>query len=304
MFIMTAFVLSAQSSTANVEVTASAVKTFSVLIAATILIGVFGNDFVFLNGQDRLHALAASPAGLSLASAIGVIAILGIAISGEAPRATILRWGPVLLVLVYGLFLTGSRQPLAGLLACIALLVGLLARHKSKLTFIGAACAGGLLLGSVNWELIAPRLHYLAVSVANADSIDQLLEIKEGSIMARLSYIEAGVSSVVSDSPIIGFGLNSFPQIYFQSTGLANVAPHFDALQFFVEGGAIGLMAYLTLITLIFYRAINSNHLCALLASVFYLVGCSMNNVLYYHSVTIMLILLYFHARADTQKLV
>lgn len=278
----------------RIEFARGLVLAYVLTVMASVLLGILFDREVFLNGQYRLYGLSASPVGLALASSVAMLGLLlTFVYERPASRYRVLLMVTYFSICFYGLVLTGSRQPMLGVVFVLTFVIF----FKSKLlaAFL-LICAIGFSAASYEFVAeISPRIAYLVESLLSSRSLEALSTIKEGSLQARFSYITFGAAQVSEEAPFFGFGLNAFPALFENNHGIRGVAPHFDPLQFYVDGGLFGLTIYLSLIGYGIVASALKRDNARLLIIAYYILCTSLNNVLYYHSITVLLLFLYFH---------
>ena len=91
-------------------------------------------------------------------------------------------------------------------------------------------------------------LFYLALETNVLPRIQDLIITKgtDPSTMIRVTIIKESIENFVGIYKLIGIGLGGFNHYFYDITGLLNVAAHNDYLLFFIEGGLIVGVMYLT----------------------------------------------------------
>ena len=63
------------------------------------------------------------------------------------------------------------------------------------------------------------RIATLFNNLIQISSINELEDIRDGSLIARINYIKVGASYIIENTLVFGAGLNSFQGIYEAATG-------------------------------------------------------------------------------------
>ena len=259
----------------------------------SILIGLVLGRFVLLNGVDRFMGASHSSAGLALqVSTILFLIYVKLWVFGKGLSISSVKGILYLLLIMflfYVLLLTGSRQPLLGILAIAA--IHMFLYHK-LLLFLLVTLAIAYLGVVVDLSVLSSnRLLLLATKLVEVSSVSDLENVRDGSLAARLNYIRVGASYIFENNLMFGAGLNAFQGIYEQATGKDGVAAHNDVLLILVEFGYFGLLLFLVLLVKYLVEAFRKRNLLSFLIIVFWLVGLSLNNLFYYHSVATLLVI-------------
>jgi O-antigen ligase len=259
----------------------------------SICIGLILGRFVFLNGVERFMGASHSSAGLALQVSTTLFLIyLKLWVFGKGLSIGSVKGFLYFLLIVflfYVLLLTGSRQPLLGVLTIAA--IHMFLYHK-VLLFLLVTLAIAYLGVVVDLSVLSSnRLFLLATRLIEVSSISDLEDVRDGSLAARLDYIRVGASYVFENNLMFGAGLNAFQGIYEQATGKDGVAAHNDVLLILVEFGYFGLLLFLVLLVKYLVQAFRKRNLSTFLIIVFWLAGLSLNNLFYYHSVAALLVI-------------
>lgn len=275
-------------------------KSLNVIIFMAVIIcilssalGAIQDRYIWLNGWNRFMGANYSSAGLALESSMCLflvyIKFFFLKSSNRLLSPETMAYIVLSVALLYILYLTGSRGPLLGVI--FVMVMHIFFNHR-KLFFILAVAS--LFVGGVLFEassLSSNRLLIAASKITEVAEWDDLKNMGDGSIFSRIKYIEVGASYIYDQNLAFGSGLNSFQGIYEAATGKDSVAPHNDFLLVLVEFGYIGLGIFLLIITRLVYRSLRKRNLFTLFIIAFWFFGFSLNNVLYYHSVATLLVM-------------
>jgi len=267
---------------------------FSVIIClVSIAIGYINSKYMFINNFYRFMGASHSPAALALQLSTNLFLIFAY-FTFIKKRLSIFNPEDLFLLIagsiIFLSFLdTGSRQPLGGIF--LVLLFLLFIYNFRYFLFL---LISGIIYFFYFFDLspfLDIRLISSAITIFSTD-INEIADIRDGSILSRINYIIVGVNHTVQNNFFFGSGLNSFPGIYLNETGMTNVAPHNDFLLIFVEFGFIGLIIFLYLLLYFSIKLIIKRNYFTISVLIFWFGGLSLNNSLYYHSVFLLLILL------------
>lgn len=269
------------------------ISVSTAICLVSICIGLILGRFVFLNGVERFMGASHSSAGLALHVSTSLFLIyLKLWFFGKGLSIGSVKGFLYFLLIVflfYVLLSTGSRQPLVGILALAA--IHMFLYHK-VLLFLLVTLAIAYLGVVVDLSILSSnRLFLLATKLIEISSISDLEDVRDGSLAARLNYIRVGASYIFENNLMFGAGLNAFQGIYEQATGKDGVAAHNDVLLILVEFGYFGLLLFLVLLVKYLFQAFIKRNLLPFLIIVFWLVGLSLNNLFYYHSVATLLVI-------------
>jgi O-antigen ligase len=209
-------------------------------VITTILFGfddVLSNNISISSGQFRLSGQFEGHA-LAFAMYILVIFILFYKLSlkqyqKDKKIIKILISYILLIGLIYLLFLSGSRLLLFSIIIVVSL--DKLLSSSSFLKTLGSSVLVFLIIFStynfVMYTDLAPRMKWLI-----NDGIEKAL-------LPRTLIATEALSSFDYNNSVFGIGLGGFDRHYFSITGRPGVAAHNNYLQFFVEGGIVGLLS-------------------------------------------------------------
>jgi O-antigen ligase len=269
------------------------ISVSTAICLVSICIGLILGRFVLLNGVDRFMGANHSSAGLALQVSTSLFLIyLKLWVFGKGLSIGSVKgifYFLLIVFLFYVLLLTGSRQPLLGILAIAA--IHMFLYHKVLLFLLVTLAIAYLGVVVDLGVLSSNRLFLLATKLAEVSSVSDLENVRDGSLAARLNYIRVGASYIFENNLMFGAGLNGFQGIYEQATGKDGVAAHNDVLLILVEFGYFGLLLFLVLLVKYLVQAFRKRNLLPFLIIVFWSVGLSLNNLLYYHSVAILLVI-------------
>src|SRR5581483_11370678 len=240
---LTLFGLAATSSLTRAEIDARLRITAASLVGAALI------------AISQLLAGNAFPGGRAIAT-IGNAVILGACLSLGVPLAIgfALRaagaaraaWAASAVVLAAGVAATGSRGPLAGLIASIALMAILVARDlRLRRSWLVAVCVAGAALAiagaaRTRTDAFIPSMQHLAAAESWRD---------------RLNTMRAA-AQIVGDRPLLGVGLENFSVVYprYRTPEADRLLP--DELPTMVHSGYLQLAATTGLPGLILYVAL------------------------------------------------
>ena len=269
------------------------ISVSTAICLVSICIGLILGRFIFLNDFERFMGASHSSAGLALQVSTSLFLIyLKLWVFGKGLSIGSVKGFLYFLLIVflfYALLLTGSRQPLLGILTIAA--IHMFLYHK-VLLFLFLTLAIAYLGVLVDLSILSSnRFFLLATKLIEVSSISDLEDVRDGSLAARLNYIRVGASYIFENNLMFGAGLNAFQGIYEQATGRDGVAAHNDILLILVEFGYFGLLLFLVLLVKYLVQAFIKRNLLSVLIIVFWLVGLSLNNLFYYHSVATLLVI-------------
>lgn len=268
---------------------------FSITICLfSIFIGYANSRYMFINDFYRFMGASHSPAALALQLSTNLFLIFAY-FTFIRKRFSIFNAEDIFLLaaglIIFISFLeTGSRQPLGGI---FLVLLFLLFIYNLKYFFL-------LLISALIYFFYAFDLSFFldnrlissAITIFSTD-INEIGDIRDGSILSRINYLIVGINHTIENNFFFGSGLNSFPGIYLNETGVANVAPHNDFLLILVEFGVLGLISFLSLLLYFAMKLLINRNFFTISVLIFWFGGLSLNNSLYYHSVFMILILLF-----------
>lgn len=256
-------------------------------------IGFIQGNYSYLNGAYRFMGASASSAGLAIQASVCLFLIYFKFIILEKRIYLSLSncfWLITTLFLLYILLITQSRQPLLGIFA--VMLVHLLFFRKTLflIALIVLIFYSNTLIEFSG--ISSTRIATLFNNLIQISSINELEDIRDGSLIARINYIKVGASYIIENTLVFGAGLNSFQGIYEAATGKDGVAPHNDLLLIFVEFGYFGLLIFFYGLFKYSKTVITKKLYFPVAIIVFWALGLSLNNFLYYHSVALMMFFL------------
>ncbi len=208
-------------------------------LAAGATVAGLANSYVVLSGLiQHTYDVALTPPVViySTANAVAlyVVPITAVAISlalyGSSP---IERWGGAAFVAI-GTIVTALSFSRGGYLALAAVVLGAVLLHRRRLLMLGVA-----VLGLAGLALIPPIRHRILIETQN---------VYGNTIQSRLDLWTAAVK-LIEHRPLFGAGLSGFQQMsapyYTHFHTLANfIDPHNIVLNFWVETGLLGLIAF------------------------------------------------------------
>lgn len=219
-------------------------RLLSVFVATTALVHLawLARDLrldlrLAINGAERVAGSVGSPVGFAVVLFMCAFTLLFLSWDLGS------RWRLALAVVcTAGIFPTGTRTlVLAGGVA-LAIMGCLFVRNRTRRTLLLLLSPVGLML-SLRWVLAETQVgqRILQIDQAGTDSS-----------WATRQYILSTVGNELSGADrIFGLGLGGFPEWFRSLTGIPNVAPHFEFLWLYAEGGAIGVaLAFVALLVL------------------------------------------------------
>ena len=212
------------------------------LVAAGLMAGAsvagLANSFVVLSGLiNHSYDVAQTPPVViySTANAVAlyVVPIVGLAISLALYGNREERWGGAAFVVI-GTIVTALSFSRGGYLALAAVVLGAVLLHRRRLLMLGVA-----IVGLVALALVPPIRHRILIETQN---------VYGNTIQSRIDLWTAAVK-LIEHRPIFGAGLSGFQQMsapyYTHFHTLANfIDPHNIVLNFWVETGLLGLIAF------------------------------------------------------------
>ncbi|MFI5282734.1 MAG: O-antigen ligase family protein [Candidatus Dormibacterales bacterium] len=207
--------------------------------AASATVAGLANSFVVLSGLiNHTYDVAVTPPVViySTANAVAlyVVPIVAVAISlalyGSSPEE---RWGGAAFVVI-GTIVTALSFSRGGYLALAAVVLGAVLLHRRRLLMLGIA-----VVALVGLALIPPIRHRILIETQN---------VYGNTIQSRLDLWTAAIK-LIEHRPLFGAGLSGFQQMaapyYTHFHTLANfIDPHNIVLNFWVETGLLGLIAF------------------------------------------------------------
>ena len=212
------------------------------LVVAGLAVGAcvagLANSFVVLSGLlNRTYDVALTPPVViySTANAVAlyVVPILAVAISLALYGTRLERWAGALFVLA-GLVITALSFSRGGYLALAAVVVVAVLLHRRRWILLGLAV---VLLAGI--ALIPPIRHRIVIETQN---------VYGNTVQSRIDLWTAAIK-LIEHRPIFGAGLSGFQQMsapyYTHIHTAANfIDPHNIILNFWVETGLLGLIAF------------------------------------------------------------
>lgn len=276
-----------------------------ILCFLSIIIGLIGENYVFLNGQNRFNGATHSAAALSMQLSIAITLMLvefikskEIGISFSVSRSVIFVIS--FIIFLYALIETGSRQPLLGLTLTIFFVV--FVNYKRLLVFIFIPIFVFLISYIDSSAILEHRFLVTLIKLWNLDDLSELSTLRDSSILARLNYFIVGIEYIINHNLMFGAGLNAFPGIYEIATGKAGVAPHNDLLLLLVEFGYIGGVFIILPLMILVLIAIKKKNIIAIAGVILWVTGFSLNNVMYYHPIVTSLLILFLYSKEKNTK--
>ena len=214
----------------------------AMLVAAGLAAGAsvagLANSFVVLSGLvQHTYDVALTPPVViySTANAVALYAvpIVAVAISLALYGSREERWGGAVFVAI-GTIVTALSFSRGGYLALAAVVFGAVLLHRRRLLLVGLA-----VLGLAGLALIPPIRHRILIETQN---------VYGNTIQSRIDLWSAAVK-LIEHRPLFGSGLSGFQQMsapyYTHFHTAANfIDPHNIVLNFWVETGLLGLVAF------------------------------------------------------------
>lgn len=208
------------------------------LAAGATVAGLANSDVVLSGLINRTYDVATTPPVViySTANAVAlyVVPILALAISLALYGSSLEeRWGGAAFVAI-GTIVTALSFSRGGYLALAAVVIGAVLLHRRRLLMVGLAVVG--LLGLF---LVPPIRHRILIETQN---------VYGNTIQSRLDLWTAAVK-LIEHRPLFGAGLSGFQQMsapyYTHFHTLADfIDPHNIVLNFWVETGLLGVIAF------------------------------------------------------------
>lgn len=196
------------------------------------------NSFVVLSGLiDHTYDVAVTPPVViySTANAVAlyVVPILAVAISLALYGSRDERWAGSAFVVV-GTVITALSFSRGGYLALAAVVLGAVLLHRRRFLMLGLA-----VIALVGLALVPPIRHRILIETQN---------VYGNTIQSRIDLWTAAVK-LIEHRPLFGAGLSGFQQMsapyYTHLHTMANfIDPHNIVLNFWVETGLLGLVAF------------------------------------------------------------
>jgi O-antigen ligase len=257
------------------------------------VLGIVQNRYVYLNGWNRFTGSNYSSVGLALEASFCLFLIYARFLFLEPHKPTLslktIGYMGISAALTYIIYLTGSRGPALGVIAIIYIHTF----FNKKIIFLTLLILPIIFI-NILYEASDLSSNRILVLFTNLKEVYYYDDIRNmgGSIFNRIDYIEVGVSYIYKYNLAFGAGLNSFQGIYEAASGRDRVAAHNDFLLVLVEFGYIGFGLFLFILALLLFKCIKSRNNFTLTTIIFWLSGLSLNNVLYYHSVATLLVMI------------
>jgi len=255
---------------------------YVVKIAAFLAIFAFGiqflfSDYQYLNGFKRYSGLYyMHSAGFALLSQLLVFEYYLMSFSGKNHYGSVIRKTFVLILLMVCLFMTGSRS---STIITFCGLVYLNFRKNMLRKVLGIF--GILCLGIWLFPIIENSSYFYRINTLFSRGL------VDASSQNRLSFLENGFGLVESEYMLFGYGVGRFDDLYVAEFG-ERLAAHFYPLQWFVEGGIVYVILWLTFYFRLLISVSHSRRILGLL----FLIVASINNGEYYFSVYILFLLI------------
>jgi O-Antigen ligase len=212
------------------------------LVAAGLALGAavagLANSYVVLSGLiNKTYDVALTPPVViySTANAVAlyVVPVVALAISLALYGNREERWGGAAFVVI-GTIVTALSFSRGGYLALAAVVLGAVLLHRRRLLMLGVA-----VVGLVALALVPPIRHRILIETQN---------VYGNTIQSRIDLWTAAVK-LIEHRPIFGSGLSGFQQMaapyYTHFHTQANfIDPHNIVLNFWVETGILGLIAF------------------------------------------------------------
>ena len=230
---------------------------FIAIITSIIAIAPFHIDMQYfspLDFKERAFGTLGNPNYLAV-FLIGTLPLLALALR-EKSRIIKALAGISLPVILYGLFLTGSRSAWVGII-CGLLFVGVLIiikKRSYKILAIAIAMIA-IIVGAVIFQQANPTRSLQRLSLEKEDL---------GGITTRIYLLESG-TRLFTENPIIGSGqetitnnIEPYLPEYLKSNSLFFIdRTHNELLDILVTKGLLGLLAYLSFWIYIFWTNIR-----------------------------------------------
>jgi len=207
-------------------------------LAAGATVAGLANSFVVLSGLiHHTYDVAVTPPVViySTANAVAlyVVPIVAVAISLALYGNREERWVGAAFVVV-GAVVTALSFSRGGYLALAAVVLGAVLLHRRRILMLGIA-----VVALVGFALIPPIRHRILIETQN---------VYGNTIQSRLDLWTAAIK-LIEHRPFFGAGLSGFQQMsapyYTHFHTLANfIDPHNIVLNFWVETGLLGLVAF------------------------------------------------------------
>lgn len=207
-------------------------------LAAGASVAGLANSYVVLAGLiQHTYDVAVTPPVViySTANAVALylVPIVAVAISLALYGSREERWGGALFVGI-GTIVTGLSFSRGGYLALAAVVLGAVLLHRRRLLMLGLA-----VLVLVGLALIPPIRHRILIETQN---------VYGNTIQSRIDLWTSAVK-LIEHRPLFGSGLSGFQQMsapyYTHLHTAANfIDPHNIVLNFWVETGILGLIAF------------------------------------------------------------
>ena len=193
-----------------------------------------------LDAADRFSAEGFDPNDLGAMLALALPMAWYIA---AKTSSTTVRWvcRAYLIFGVLAILLTGSRGGLLTMLVALAVIPWTLTQVRASVKIVAVLVVIG---GGYTVTQVVPETLFQRLSTTGS-------ELSEGTLNNRLRIWKWGLSTV-PERPIGGYG----PGGWYRAIGLqiGNKAPHSTWLAILVEEGAVGLVLYLSMFVMLFWR--------------------------------------------------
>lgn len=264
-------------------------KIISVFAFFSIMSGLGGillDNYIFLNGYDRLKGLTKSPVAICLISTIPIIIYIYSYFFYNL-KLTILN--KILLVMCFLIILySGSRQPLMGIILLSAITYIIKSSYKSKVVLgITLVPVFSALFVIYFDEIINISRGIYQISILLSDPSQALMD---PSSQSRLKYLQSTMEHWESYSIFLPSGFNSFSIIYAEQGFRPNTAFHNDLILPILEYGLIFALSNLFLLIYISKDRLKQT----LFVFLIFTLCSSLNNTFYYTTITLCYIFLAF----------
>lgn len=255
----------------------------SIIILLSFIGGWYIDNVTFLNDRLRFRGLSHTSSVLGCFSGLLALVTFNITFVGKMYTGKKRCFVFLLFVLSFAMtYLTASRQPFYGVF-CAIFLAWSSTYFYHKVNF--------------HFRVSLVIIFFLAVILMLPFYIDSLFNIYykmnsfDSSFSGRLKYLKVGLIHLYESNMLLfGNGMNSFPTIYDDLTGLEKPAAHNIILMLLFNFGIVGLFIFLGVLSRFYIRVRGDVHLTSLFW--YLLIGLSLNNPEYFMSVSLMLILL------------
>jgi hypothetical protein len=284
--------------TANRSLVKDISKIYLGFFVLSVFFGIITSNYMIVNGIDRFAGASHSPASFAVQSFTAFVLLFSyrfLNFSFDEPKRYKFFVGLALVALLFLVYMSGSRQPLLG----IFLIGGLyLFRLNIKFFVLLTIFISLIFLFFIDvTDLKFIRMQLLLSSLLDGSLFSDVGTIKDGSLRARVDFIVFTYEKIFLESNFFGMGLNSFTS---QWSSDRKIAAHFDIIQLLFDFGIPVTIAYITLIIVSVWKLLKMRLSWPYIV-LFYFVGLSFNNPLYYHaSFSLIIIMLTYFYRSRT----